>query len=111
MQGIVIAVFLFEGITKLTSVEFQVAGFIRWGYPAWLRYLIGVCELLGAVGMMTRLRNWAAAGLTIILLGAIYTHISRGEPQMMGLAVVTVILIIVSTILKKKANSSSTVVQ
>jgi uncharacterized membrane protein len=41
---------------------------------------IGVCELSGAIGLwIPRLSFWAAAGLIVIMIGAVYTHLSNAE--------------------------------
>ena len=66
--------------------------------PPAFRICIGVAEVLAAVGLtlpgitrvMPWLVSWAAAGLMIVMLGAITLHISRGE---VGPAITTTILL------------------
>jgi putative oxidoreductase len=54
--------------------------FAHWGYPAWFATLIGVLELTGAVGLLIpRTTRYAVWGLTVIMLGAAYTHLASHE--------------------------------
>jgi len=70
------ATFLFTSYDKLSGDPMAKAGFAVAHLPVWFMYFIGVCELLGAIGLwIPRLRNWAAAGLFIILAGAIVTTV------------------------------------
>jgi len=68
------------GITKVTGDPEMVNNFKRWGYGDNFLMLIGVLELLGAIGLLIP-RVWylASAGLIGLMLGATYTHISAGE--------------------------------
>jgi len=70
------ATFLFTSYDKLSGDPMAKAGFAVAHLPVWFMYFIGVCELLGAIGLwIPRLRNWAAAGLFVILAGAIVTTV------------------------------------
>jgi len=70
--------------------------------PPAFRILIGVAEVLAAVGLtvpgitrvMPWLIPWAAAGLMIVMLGATILHGMRSE---VGSAIATAILFIVAT--------------
>lgn len=56
--------------------------FARWGYSDTFRYLIGVLEILGAIGLLIpRTASYAATGLIGIMLGGIVTHVLHGEVQ------------------------------
>jgi len=64
--------------------KFAMAGWVDmfscWGYSDGFRYLIGVLEILGAIGLLIpRTASYAAAGLIIIMLGASATHFLHGE--------------------------------
>ena len=53
----------------------------RMGYSDEFRIFIGLVELAGAVGVLVPgLAAWAAAGLVVIMAGAVYTHVQIGEP-------------------------------
>lgn len=67
-------VFLFTSYDKLSGDPMAKAGFVAAHLTVWFMYFIGVCELLGAIGLwIPKLRNWAAAGLFVILAGAVVT--------------------------------------
>ena len=51
------------------------------GYPIWFMYFLSSAETLGAIGLLVaKTRVPAAVGLTVIMLGAIYTHYHNGDP-------------------------------
>ena len=76
VQGLLAALFLFGGIVKLTMPAEELAAICS--LPVLFVRFISVCELLGGLGMIlpgifrihTELTPLAAAGLTIITLGA-----------------------------------------
>jgi putative oxidoreductase len=60
------------------------AQFIAWGYSTGFAVLIGVLEVLFAIGLLIkRTAAWASFGLMAIMLGAIGTHLTHGEYLMM----------------------------
>lgn len=77
--------FLMSGSGKLANGE--TAGgmafdeqFVAWGLPAWFRFPVGLAEIAGAIGLLVpRLRFLAAAGLTLLMLGAVGTHLANAE--------------------------------
>jgi uncharacterized membrane protein YphA (DoxX/SURF4 family) len=74
------AMFLVAGGPKLLYLDKVKPMFVQYGYPAWFAGLIGSCEVLGAIGLLIpRLAGLAAAGLSIIMIGATYTHVSHQE--------------------------------
>jgi putative oxidoreductase len=76
------AMFLFSGCFKLLKPDEAKAGFVHYGYAAWFATFIGVCEALGGIGLLLpRLAALAAGGLSIIMVGAVYTHFSHQEFQ------------------------------
>ncbi len=69
-------VFLSSGAGKLAGGQFSTEGFARWGYPDWLRLLIGAIEVAGAIGLAGRATtSIAAAGLAVVMAGAAVTHL------------------------------------
>lgn len=54
------------------------------GYPDYLIPFIGVAKILGVIAILSpwfpRLKEWAYAGLVFDLIGALYSHISVGDP-------------------------------
>src|SRR6266481_6035457 len=76
VQGLLAALFLFAGGAKLVLPLDQMTGPVA--LPGWFLRLIGVAEMLGALGLvlpgLLRVRpgltSLAAAGLVIIMIGA-----------------------------------------
>jgi hypothetical protein len=79
------------GIAKLTGVTMVHESFAVLGLPAWFGYFIGTCEVAGAIGIWLRRTSLLAAlGLAIILVGALYYHvthtpIAQGTPAFVAL--------------------------
>lgn len=73
------SVFLVAAVAKLAGQ--MNAQFEAWGYDGRFALVIGVLELLGAIGLLLpRTAGWAALGLSVIMLGAIGTHVADGDP-------------------------------
>ena len=54
--------------------------FARWGYPAWAPTVVALAELAGAAMLLVpHVARRAAAGLGIVMVGAIATHLRHGE--------------------------------
>src|SRR5882724_12548295 len=85
VQGLLAAVFLFAGGTKLVLPLDQLTGPVA--LPGLLLRFIGVCEVLGALGLILpgvlRIRPGltplAATGLVIIMIGATVLTLMGGE--------------------------------
>src|SRR5260370_30128201 len=72
--------FLFAASPKLLTPEKVKPMFVHYGYAAWFATFIGTCEVLGAIGLLVpRLAVFAAAGLSIIMIGAFFTHATHHE--------------------------------
>lgn len=68
------AQFLFAGGFKLLAPDKVRPMFAQFGYAPWFATFIGVCEALGAIGLLIpRLAALAAAGLSIIMVGAFFS--------------------------------------
>ena len=80
VSGLLTALYLFAGFTKVSNAPEAVANFARYGHSDGFRMFIGACELSGAIGLwIPRLAFWAAAGLCAIMAGAVYTHLTNAE--------------------------------
>jgi putative oxidoreductase len=90
------ALFLFAGLTKLLAPGQAKAMFVQVGYAAWFATFIGVCETLGGIGLLVpRLAGVAASGLSVVMVGAIYTVIARQhQPLQAMVPLVTLALLI-----------------
>ena len=84
IQGILAAMFAFAGILKSTQPIQKLTGQMAWvsRFPAWTVRLVGISELLGAIGLIVPLligvgpilTPLAAAGLALIQLFAVLHH-------------------------------------
>jgi hypothetical protein len=85
VQGLLAALFLFAGVMKLVLPVEAMAGPVA--LPGLFLRFIGVCEALGAVGLILpgllrihqELTPVAAAGLVIIMVGAVVVTMMGGS--------------------------------
>ena len=76
------AAFVFAGVLKLDGPSAIRWGerFVHWGYPANARYVVGVLEILGGLGVLIpKWRRAAAATLVAVMIGALGTHAVHAE--------------------------------
>jgi hypothetical protein len=71
--------------------------FLAWGFPAWVRPVVGTVEVIGAVGLpIARTRPWACGVLLGVMAGAVATHLVHGEMRRVILpAVLSALLAVV----------------
>jgi putative oxidoreductase len=75
VSGLLTALFLFAGLPKLLMPGKILS---QWVYAPWFLTFIGICETLGAIGLLIpRLAALAAAGLSVIMIGAVYTLVTH----------------------------------
>ena len=97
VQGLLAVLFLLAGVPKLIMTPEQMAAPGPIQLPVLFIRFIGVCEILGATGMilpgLTGIKPWltplGAAGLVIIMIGATVINIVDGPAPV---AIVTAIL-------------------
>jgi uncharacterized membrane protein YphA (DoxX/SURF4 family) len=74
------AAFLFAGSLKLLKPGEVKPVFVQYGYAPWFATVIGASEVLGGIGLLLPpLAALAAAGLSIIMVGAFFTHATHHE--------------------------------
>jgi putative oxidoreductase len=101
------AIFASAGLAKLLIIPDKVKPiFVQYGYAPWFATVIGICEVLGAIGLLVpRVAAFAAAGLSIIMIGAFFTQATHHELlQAMGPLVVLALLITVGYARLKEAR-------
>jgi len=77
LQGLAALAFLSAGGSKLGGGEEMVAVFDKIGVGQWFRYVTGLLEVVGAIGLLIpRYAFYAAALLAIIMIGAVITHVA-----------------------------------
>jgi len=106
IQVLVAGLFLMMGSQKLMSDPELVANFARWGLPDKMYLVIGFFEVLGAVGLLIpRFAGLAASGLILIMIGALFTHLTHGEILMAMMPLMVMILLGVVVFLRNPLNA------
>jgi putative oxidoreductase len=96
LQILVAAAFLAAGGSKLAGVQQMVDVFEKVGVGQWFRYVTGLLEVGGAIGLLIpRYTFYAAALLATVMVGAVISHLTilGGSP-----AAPVVLLLITGTV-------------
>jgi uncharacterized membrane protein YphA (DoxX/SURF4 family) len=95
---LVAGLFLAVGVPKVFGLEtnfFQFAA-MR-GFPDWIRVVVGVCEIVGAISLLIpRLSAYAALGLAMLMVPAAITQQMSGQPGVYVPLVLCVVLLILA---------------
>jgi putative oxidoreductase len=93
------ALFLFAGLPKLLTPDKMMS---QWVYARWFLTVVGVCETLGAIGLMIpRLAAVAAAGLSGIMIGAVYTLVAHHMNKELPVPIVVFFLLMLVIYLRR----------
>jgi uncharacterized membrane protein YphA (DoxX/SURF4 family) len=102
IAGLLAAVFLLAGITKLTQPKEKLATMMTWtkDHSEGRVKTLGTLEVLAAIGLILPaalnivpvLVPLAALGLVVVMIGAVFTHARRNEYQAIGANVVILLL-------------------
>jgi uncharacterized membrane protein YphA (DoxX/SURF4 family) len=104
ISGLLTALFLVAGLPKLLTPDKIMS---EWVYARWFLTFIGVCETLGAIGLLIpRLAALAAAGLSVIMIGAVYTLATHHLAKQLPVPIVVFILLMVVIFLRRKESST-----
>jgi putative oxidoreductase len=99
VQVVLAAVFLDVAVAKLDGAQSAVTMFSQIGAGQWLRYLVGVAELAGAIGLLIPgVAGLAAAGLAADMVGA---TIINSAVLHSAAAVVTILLCAAFTLIAR----------
>ena len=84
ITSLMTALMLLSAIPDVLGIPGAVAVFRHLGYPAYLLPFLGTAKTLGVVAVLVprfpRLKEWAFAGLLFDVTGALYSHLSVGDP-------------------------------
>lgn len=85
VQVVLGLLFLLIGSAAVAGMKMLVENFRRFGYPQWFRVVTGSLEVLGGIGLLIGillpwLAELASAGLTLVMLGAVLTHLRTRDP-------------------------------
>ena len=102
LQVVLGLLFVAIGSMTVAGRKMFVENFQRFGYPQWFRVVTGALEVLGGLGLLIGiwfplLAALASAGLTLVMLGAVFTQVRTREswqkvafPLLVGLLAVVV---------------------
>ena len=99
--------YLVTGVMKLSGGEQVRQGFENWGYPVFFIYVIGLCEVAGAIGLWVRRFSYAAKVCLILLMaGAAGTHLVFDTVTEALAPVILIVVIAVTLALHHKERSA-----
>ena len=100
VSALLAALFLFAGLPKLLMPGKMLS---QWVYAPWFLTVVGVCETLGAIGLLIpRLAALAAAGLSGIMIGAVYTLVTHHMNNQLPFPIVAFMLLMLVIYLRRK---------
>src|SRR5262245_46534868 len=84
ITGLMAALMVLSAVPDVLRVPGAVAVFTHLGYPPYLLVFLGTAKILGVAAVLVpglpRIKEWAFAGLTFDVTGALYSHLSVGDP-------------------------------
>ena len=85
VQVVLGLLFLLIGSMTVVGMKMFVENFRHFGYPQWFRIVTGSLEVLGGIGLLISiwlpwLAELASDGLTLLMLGAVLTHLRTRDP-------------------------------
>ena len=107
----IILVFLFamNVFMYFTKNPQIIAGINTLGYPLYLLNILGVAKILGIIALLIpkffRLKEWAYAGFTFDLVGAMWSHIAVGDTSSIAFVFVFIVLLVVSYATMRKLQT------
>lgn len=84
VTGLMAALIVLSAIPDVLQVPGAVSVLRHLGYPVYLLVFLGLAKTLGVLAILSPglrgIKEWAFAGLTFDLTGALYSHLSVGDP-------------------------------
>jgi hypothetical protein len=88
---LLVVLMLFSAIASFKQNPDGVAMMKHLEYPYSVLYLLSIAKILGVIAILVpgfpRLKEWAYAGFTFDLIGAIYASLSVGDPVSQSLPI------------------------
>lgn len=105
LAKVIIAIILLgSGGAKLAGIPELHESFRILGLPEWFGYLIGTCEISGAIGLFIRpLSALASVGIFLIMAGAMYFHVMH-TPLTQGIPALVVLILSLFVVFKTKGE-------
>jgi hypothetical protein len=100
-----------SAVPDVLRVPGAVSVFGHLGYPGYLLPFLGTAKLLGVAVVLApglrRIKEWAFAGLTFDLIGALYSHLSVGDPPQVWLPAAAGLALMVGSYVAHLSTSPS----
>jgi uncharacterized membrane protein YphA (DoxX/SURF4 family) len=114
VTGLMAAFMVMASIPDILRIPQAVQIFTHLGYPTYLLPFIGIAKTLGVLVVLlpgfSRLKEWAYAGLVFDLIGALYSHLSVGDPpSVWAMPIVGLVLVVGSYWLYRQLHVESSV--
>lgn len=95
--GLVSAFYLMSSSMYLTKSPELMKGFAAMGFPVFFVTMLGVAKLLGALALLNpwsqTLKEWAYAGFTFTLIGAVWVHVETSTSVIMPLVALALLAV------------------
>jgi uncharacterized membrane protein YphA (DoxX/SURF4 family) len=84
ITGLMATLMVLSAVPDVLRVPGALSVFKHLGYPSYLLPFLGTAKMLGVAAVLLpglpRIKEWAFAGLTFDVSGALYSHLSVGDP-------------------------------
>ena len=101
VTGLMAALMLLSAVPDVLRIPNALIVFKHLGYPSYLLVFLGTAKILGVVAVLVpglpRIKEWAFAGLTFDVTGALYSHLSVGDPSSVWAPAVLALALIVGS--------------
>jgi uncharacterized membrane protein YphA (DoxX/SURF4 family) len=85
---------VFTGLPKVFGGQDWTRNFELWGYPDWMRVLVGWVEVMAGILLVwPRSQLFAAGALMVIMAGAFYTRLVYGDFRQWAIPLVIMLLL------------------
>jgi hypothetical protein len=109
--GLISAMMLMSGIMYFVAPEVK-EGMAHLGFPDFFRLELGAAKIIAAIALIlpmvpARVKEWAYAGLGIVFISAVFTHIQIGDTaDKLGGPIFAFILLAASYITRMRMTTS-----
>jgi len=108
--GLAAALMTVSALPDVLRSPGAVTVFSHLGYPSYLLPFLGTAKMLGVMAVVApvrpHLKEWAFAGLTFDLTGALYSHLSVGDPPGVWLPALMGLVLVAGSYLTHRTSSS-----
>lgn len=113
VSGLAVALMTLASIPDVMRNPQAISIFQHLGYPVYLLPFLGTAKLLGAsvvlVPGLPRVKEWAYAGLVFDLVGALYSHVSIGDPASVWIFPLIGLVLVGSSYVLRAANAATVI--